>query len=200
MRSRLTAALLLLLHAIFLTTGFLAVGGSPAAAQGMSQSSGGLRLTGAPVTAETAGVRGAAETTGQPAATTGTSDHAWSSAVGDARLSITRLSISPSTSAAPTAARPTTARPARAEDASARNTTARHWGSPSAGRPAHSDQPRIHAGPGGPGATAGPVLPPASASPRGGTRVTRAGPDHDDRPAQRPRRTTAARAPPSTAY
>ncbi|WP_182887140.1 hypothetical protein [Microbispora sp. H10885] len=164
MRSRLTAALLLLLHAIFLTTGFLTAGGSPAAAQGMTQSAGGLRLTGAPAAAETAGVRGAAAT------------------------------------AASTAARPTTARPVRAEDTSARNTTARHWGSPSAGRPAHSDQPRIHAGPGGPGATAGPVLPPASASPRGGTRVTRAGPDHDDRPAQRPRRTTAARAPPSTAY
>ncbi|WP_182873590.1 hypothetical protein [Microbispora sp. H10670] len=203
MRSRLTAALLLLLHAIFLTTGFLTAGGSPAAAQGISQSAGGLRLTGAPAAAETAGVRGAAAAFGQPPATTGTSHHAaraWPSAVGDARLSITRLSISRSTTAAPTAARPTTARPVRAEDTSARNTTARHWGSPSAGRPAHSDQPRIHAGPGGPGATAGPVLPPASASPRGGTRVTRAGPDHDDRPAQRPRRTTAARAPPSTAY
>ncbi|MBO4274241.1 hypothetical protein [Microbispora triticiradicis] len=198
MRSRLTAALLLLLHAIFLTAG-----GSPAAARGMYQSSGGLRLSGVPVAAETAGVRGAAPATGQAAATTGASHHAaraWSSAAGDARLPTTRLSTSGSTLAASTAARPTTARPARAEHTSARDTTARHWGSPSAGRPAHSDQSRIHAGPGGPGATAGPVLPPASASPRGGTRVTRAGPDHDDRPAQRPRRTTAARAPPSTAY
>ncbi|GIH35377.1 hypothetical protein [Microbispora amethystogenes] len=182
MRSRPTAALLLLLHAIFLTTGFLTTGGSPAAAA----------------------------ITGRPAATTGIAPHAapaWSSAAGagDARLSTTSLSTTGTATAASTAAQRATARAARAENTSARDTTARHpatrhWGSPSAGRPAQSDQPRVHAGAGGPGATAGPALPPASASPRGGTRVTCAGPRHDETPAQRPRRTTAARAPPSTAY
>ncbi|WP_405085071.1 hypothetical protein [Microbispora sp. NBC_01389] len=199
MRSRPTAALLFLLHAIFLTscfltscfltsgfltTGFLTTGGSPAAAAAT-------------------GAQGAAAINGRPAVTTGIAHQAaraWSSAAGDARLPATRT-----TTTAPTAARPMIARPARAENTSARDTAARHpatrhWESPSAGRPAQSDQPRVHAGAGGPGATAGPALPPASASPRGGARVTRAGPRHDDSPAQRPRRTTAARAPPSTAY
>ncbi|WP_179155308.1 hypothetical protein [Microbispora sp. GKU 823] len=46
----------------------------------------------------------------------------------------------------------------------------------------------------------GPVVLPNPATPRGGTRVTRAGPHHDGPPAQCPRRAASARAPPSTAY
>ncbi|GGO07184.1 hypothetical protein [Microbispora bryophytorum] len=67
-------------------------------------------------------------------------------------------------------------------------------------RPAQGDPPRVQAGAGGAGASGGPVVLPNPAAPRGGTRVTRAGPHHDGPPAQFPRRPATARAPPSTAY
>ncbi|GAB3136373.1 hypothetical protein [Microbispora hainanensis] len=67
-------------------------------------------------------------------------------------------------------------------------------------RPAQGDPPRVRTGGSGSGATGGPVVLTNPAAPRGGTRVTRAGPHHDGPPAQRPRRAAAARAPPSTAY
>ncbi|MEU7911263.1 hypothetical protein [Microbispora bryophytorum] len=67
-------------------------------------------------------------------------------------------------------------------------------------RPAQGDPPRVQAGAGGAGASGGPVVLPNPAAPRGGTRVTRAGPHHDGPPAQFPCRPATARAPPSTAY
>lgn len=67
-------------------------------------------------------------------------------------------------------------------------------------RPAQGDPHHVRTGGAGSGATGGPVVLPNPAAPRGGTRVTRAGPHHDGPPAQRPHRAVAARAPPSTAY
>jgi len=67
-------------------------------------------------------------------------------------------------------------------------------------RPAQGDPARVRTGGAGSGATGGPVVLPNPAVPRGGTRVTRAGPRHDGPSAQRTRRAAAARAPPSTAY
>ncbi|WP_169946588.1 hypothetical protein [Microbispora sp. H11081] len=67
-------------------------------------------------------------------------------------------------------------------------------------RPAPGDAPHAQAGHGGHWVSGGPVVLPNPAAPRGGTRVTRAGPHHDDPPAQCPRGAATARAPPSTAY
>ncbi|GIH52875.1 hypothetical protein SAMN05421833_10552 [Microbispora rosea] len=133
-RRRLTAALLLLLHAIFLTSG-----GVPASAGTLQTPH---RVTGIHHTA------GTHLATGRPAVETG-----------GVRCP-----------------------PAHAT------------------RPAQGDPPRVQAGAGGPGASGGPVVLPNPAAPRGGTRVTRAGPHHDGPPAQCPRRAATARAPPSTAY
>ncbi|TQS24984.1 hypothetical protein [Microbispora sp. KK1-11] len=140
MRHRLTAALLLLLHAIFLTSG-----GVPASASALDT----------PYRA--AGIRSAHVNAGPHLA--------WSPARDGARLTDTRICP-----------------PAHAT------------------RPSQGDLPRVQAGTGGPGASGGPVVLPNPAAPRGGTRVTRAGPYHDGPPAQCPRRAATARAPPSTAY
>ncbi|GIH66250.1 hypothetical protein [Microbispora siamensis] len=84
--------------------------------------------------------------------------------------------------------------------ASARITDTRMCPPAHATRPAQGDPPRVQAGASGPGVSGGPVVLPNPATPRGGTRVTRAGPHRDGLPAQCPRRAASARAPPSTAY
>ncbi|MEU6408758.1 hypothetical protein [Microbispora sp. NPDC046933] len=166
MPRRLTAALLLLLHAIFLTSG-----GVPASASAWEtpHRAGGLP-TGLHAGLHTAGPRatGPHLAAGRPAAGAGgvrEAARAWSAARDGARITDSRI-------------RP----PAHAT------------------RPAQGDPPRAQAGAGGPGVSGGPVVLPNPAAPRGGTRVTRAGPHHDGPPAQCPRRAATARAPPSTAY
>ncbi|GAB3896744.1 hypothetical protein [Microbispora bryophytorum] len=152
MRRRLTATLLLLLHAILLTSG-----GVPASATQTPYRAAGVHSAHAD-----AGPRhhqGSQLAAGRPAA------RAWSPARDGARLTDTRVRT-----------------PAHAT------------------RPAQGDPPRVQAGGGGAGASGGPVVLPNPAAPRGGTRVTRAGPHHDGPPAQFPRRPATARAPPSTAY
>ncbi|WP_432920769.1 hypothetical protein ACQPZZ_21075 [Microbispora sp. CA-135349] len=161
MRRRLTTALLLLLHAIFLTAA-----GVPASAletphrvaaphstfpHGAFPHGAGPHLAPVRPAAGTRGVRQAAR--------------AWSPARDGARLTDVRACA-----------------PAHAT------------------RPANGDPSRVQAGAGGPGVSGGPVVLPNPAAPRGGTRVTRAGPHHDGPPAQCPRRAATARAPPSTAY
>ncbi|MGI5157593.1 hypothetical protein [Microbispora sp. CA-102843] len=150
-RRRLTAALLLLLHAIFLTSG-----GVPASTLETPYGAAGLHITGPHLA------------TGRPAAGEGGVRQAarvWSPARDGARLADARMCP-----------------PAHAT------------------RPAPGDPPRVQAGAGGPGVSGGPVVLPNPAAPRGGTRVTRAGPHHYGLPAQCPRRAASARAPPSTAY
>ncbi|KAB8187733.1 hypothetical protein [Microbispora catharanthi] len=157
MRRSLTAAVLLLLHAIFLTSG-----GAPASASALGTP---YRAAGLHSAHVDAGPHLAA---GRPAAEAGgvrQAARAWSPARDGARLTDTR--ICPPTHAT---------------------------------RPAPGDPPRVQAGASGPGVSGGPVVLPNPAVPRGGTRVTRAGPHHDGPPAQCPRRAATARAPPSTAY
>ncbi|XVQ82030.1 hypothetical protein ACQP2K_24525 [Microbispora siamensis] len=154
MRRRLTAALLLLLHAIFLTAGGVPASASvplSVAAWETPQRAAGLHTAGL----HTAGSHLAARQAAR----------AWSPARDGARLTDTR------------------------------KCPPEH-----ATRPAQGDPPRVQAGAGGPGVSGGPVVLPNPATPRGGTRVTRAGPHHDGLPAQCPRRAASARAPPSTAY
>ncbi|MEN3538025.1 hypothetical protein AAH991_23120 [Microbispora sp. ZYX-F-249] len=152
MRRRLTAALLLLLHAIVLTAG-----GVPASASAWEtpHRAAGLHVSG-PHTPDRVAV----------------------TASGVHQMALRRA-------------------PARD---GARLTDTRIWPPAHATGPARNDPPRVQAGPGGPGVSGGPVVLPNPAAPRGGTRVTRAGPHHDGAPAQCPRRAASARAPPSTAY
>ncbi|MEU8171845.1 hypothetical protein AB0C14_03125 [Microbispora hainanensis] len=150
MRRGLTAALLLLLHAILLTSG-----GMPASAHAQAP---------AWVSAH------------RPAAR-----HVVVSPARDgARLTGTRLTGSRLTGS--------------------RLTDTRICAPAHATRPAQGDSHHVRTGGAGSGATGGPVVLPNPAAPRGGTRVTRAGPHHDGPPARRPHRAVAARAPPSTAY
>lgn len=151
-RRRLTAALLLLLHAIVLTAG-----GVPASASVWEtpHRAAGLHAAGPHITSRVA---------------------ATASGVRQGAL-----------------------RQAPARDG-ARLTDARICAPAHATRPAQGDPPRVQSGAGGPGVSGGPVVLPNPAAPRGGTRVTRAGPHQDGPPAQCPRRAATARAPPSTAY